>query len=362
VLAVVTVGARLASGQYGSDFHGGIWTAAHAIAAGKSPYAPAIATVLQARHTAFIPPPLMALVAVPLTVLPFSVAVLVWSALCAAGLWASLRLLGVRDRRLVMVVMCSYPFVASLIFGDPDGLFALLLAIAWRYRDRTAGPVAAGVLIAAKLLAWPLVFWFVITRRPKAAITTVGTCLLAALASWALIGFDGLVSYPQLLSADAHAFASGSYSLFAAVTRAGGSTTAAYAVAVIGAGLVLLLTTRPGTETASAGLVGACIAGLLVSPLVELSYLTPVFVALAIGSPRIGSMVALSGMLWLAPPGLMPPGLADAQVALVLFALGGMALEAVRGGASRGAATGPCAAVRSMCGGGMLEATQTPGA
>ena len=121
----------------------------------------------------------------------------------------------------VALALCSFPFVSSLALGQPDGLLALLAAVAWRDRDRSRGAVAAGVLIAAKLLAWPLVLWLLVTRRVRSAAVCVASCGGHAGLSWALLGFQGLTAYPRLLAADAHAFEGRAHSFFTLLARSG---------------------------------------------------------------------------------------------------------------------------------------------
>jgi hypothetical protein len=55
--------------------------------------------------------------------------------------------------------------------------------------------------------------------------------------------------------------------------------------------------------------------GLLVSPMLRISYLVVLFIPLAIVRPSADGLWILTGALWLAVPGLLPLGL---QVTLVL--------------------------------------------
>src|SRR5436305_405060 len=79
----------------------------------------------------------------------------------------------------------------------------------------------AGALVAAKLLAWPLVIWMLVTRRTRGAAITVVSAAGLALAGWSLIGMHGLLGYPGLLAADAHAFEARSHSLVAVAMSLG---------------------------------------------------------------------------------------------------------------------------------------------
>jgi hypothetical protein len=251
----------------------------------------------------FITPPLLAVIGAPFSLLPFGLAIVVWNLVCTAAVIAGLRILGVRDRAFYILVCCSFPFVASLALGQPDGLFALAAALAWRYRDSWHGAVAVGALIAAKLFGWPLLIWLVATRRIRQA----GWALLSSAAllgaGWALIGFKGFSTYPKLLSAEATAYEAKSHSLVSAYMRIGSSASVATGFAVITAiavGAAVILVAR----NADLGWFTAALAvGVLSSPVMWQHYLVLLFVPLAItyrrpADPLVWGLVAA---LWLSP-------------------------------------------------------------
>jgi hypothetical protein len=330
VLAVLLVYLSAKTGHYGSDFRGGAWKAGHDVLAGRSPYAPPVVSRLIALRSAFIPPPLLALIAVPFAALPFAAAVVLWSLVCSSAFAGALFLLGVRDWRFYLVAFCSYPFVASLMFGQPDGLLALAAACAWRYRDSPRGAVAVGALIAAKLVAWPLVLWLVATKRLRGALLAVASTVGFLAFSWAAIGFNGLASYPQLLSADARAFGSKSYSPVAEIMRLGGSASLAQVLAVILAAAVLLGAVRVTRGSDRGWFAGAVAFGLLASPLLEICYLVLLFVPLAIGRRRPEGIVWIATALWLAPWALWPAHLRAVQLAIVITLVTSVAVLAGR--------------------------------
>src|SRR5262249_29955991 len=154
---------------------------------------------LAAVGNAYIPPPLLAEVFIPLSVLPFGVAVLALNLLCVCAFVAALRLLGVRDPELYVIGLCSAPFIFALSYGDPDGFFVLGGALAWSYGASRRGAVAVGSLIAAKLLLWPLVIWLIVPRRIRHAVFAIATAAGLLVLAWAVIGFKGLLHYPRLL-------------------------------------------------------------------------------------------------------------------------------------------------------------------
>lgn len=293
-----------ASGRgYGYDFRGGTWAAGQALLNGQSPF-PAVPepAYLLAHSNGFITPPLLAVIGAPFSLLPFVPALIAFNLLCVVGLLVALRLLQVRDLGFCVVVLGSFPFIASLGLGQPDGLFALGAAAAWRWRDCDRGAVAAGAIIAAKLLAWPLVLWFLITRRLRqAAVAAASAGVLLGL-SWATVGFHGLLTYPALLAADARAFGVNSHSFLTALLRSGLPLHLASALAVllaVGAAGSVALT---GGRTDLGWFTAALTLGILSSPIVWQHYFLLLFIPLA-ATRRVRDPLlwALSAALWLSP-------------------------------------------------------------
>ena len=322
VVMVILLLLRIRTGHYASDFHGGAWRAGRAVLGGRSPYLAPDVRLLAANGSAFIPPPVLAFIAAPFALLPFPVAAAAWSVTCGTAFLASFWLLGVRDWRFMLVAVCSCPFVASLLFGQPDGLLCLLVAIAWRWRDHLRGAVAVGVLVAAKLVLWPLILWLFATKRLRLGLTASIACAAALGTTWALIGFAGLGGYPQLLAADAHAFAALSYSTFALWHAIGCADPLAHALSVAAAACVAAALVFASRDRDRGGFFAAVAAGLLASPLLEMSYLSVLFVILALvpGPSRPASWWAL--VLWATLPGVLPPSLRIVQILLPLLVIG----------------------------------------
>ena len=82
---------------WGFDFHGGAWTAARDVWAGRSPYQAPDPAKLLVPGNAYIPPPLVAFLAGPLALLPFVPAVVLFGVASTAALAIALRILGVGD-------------------------------------------------------------------------------------------------------------------------------------------------------------------------------------------------------------------------------------------------------------------------
>lgn len=121
-----------------------------------------------------------------------------------------------------------------------------------------------------------------------------------------------------MLSADAHAFAASSYSLAAEVMLFGGSLSLAQIVSVVIGLTVALAAVCLGRGTELSWFAAAVAVGGLVSPLMEMSYLTALFVVLAIARPRLDALVISTAALWLAPPGWLPATDVWLQIAIVL--------------------------------------------
>jgi len=288
---------------WGFDFHG-TWAAARDVWAGRSPYLSPDPARLLAKGNAYIAPPLLAFLCGPLALLPFVPAVVVFGVACTVGLLFALWILGVRDWRVYGLALTSYPFVASLGMGQPDGLLALGLVLAWRYRTSWRGAAALGVVVALKLLAWPLLLWLVLTRRFRQAGVAAAVAAAAILGSWSLIGFQGLAQYGRLLDADATAFAVRSHSVVAAALRLGTTEHAAWLIAGVVAAAVAALVVRLGTDRDLALFTAAISFGLLASPIMWTHYLVALYVPLAIAHRR-PEVWLLTIPYWLSP--LEPP-------------------------------------------------------
>src|SRR5919204_63938 len=161
---------------WGFDFRGGAWAAGRAVLAGRSPYPAPDPAKLLAQGNAYIPPPLLAFLCGPLALLPFMPAVVVFGVACTAALVLALRIVGVRDWRVYGLALTSYPFVASLGLGQPDGLLALRLGTE---RDLALFTAA----IAFGLLASPIMWTHYVValyvplaiahRRPEVWLLTI---------------------------------------------------------------------------------------------------------------------------------------------------------------------------------------------
>ena len=291
-----------ASWPIGFDFRGTLWEPARAVLDGLPIYPePTRENVVVGNPTVY--PPVFILAAIPLALLPVTLASWLWFFLLAVCVVAAMWIVGLRDWRCHVLAVTSPVVVHGLYYGNLTIVLVLLVALAWRFRDeaRLAG-LALGAAVAAKLFVAPLVVWLLLTRRFRAAAWTVGTAVVLVLGAWALIGFEGLRDYPKLLRTVQDVYAIRSVSLSTVAGALGLSVTAAVAVAA-SAGLVCLgaaawlVRQADGDRRAFAVVVTACIVA---SPIVWPNYAALLFVPIAITWPRLAPAWFFGYAIWLA--------------------------------------------------------------
>ncbi len=293
---------RETAGQFGSgfDYRGTLWEPARLILQGHSPYPDSTAGLLDVGNPA-VYPPLFMLLSVPFALLPWGLAILLWMAALELAVVVALRLLGVTDWRCYALALLSPPVVHGVILGNLTLLLIVPVALAWRYRDRPlAVGAAVGFAIAAKLFLWPLVVWLVLTRRLRAATVALASCAALIFAPWAVIGFDGLRSYPDLLRELERAYSGHSFSLATGLSGLGfggtATTAACAALAVALLGLAAFVARRRDGDRLS--FTVAIAAAVVSSPIVWPSYVALLIVPLAVVRPRFSLVwVAIYGTL-----------------------------------------------------------------
>jgi Glycosyltransferase family 87 len=285
-LLLVLVIARYAVGRHlGFDYRP-LWEASRHLFDGTSPYPAPHAAALHDEQQ-FVYPPLAAILAAPLALLPFGVAAAVVAILELGATGLTLWVLGVRDWRCYGVTLLWYPVLQNFLIGSITSLLALGLAVLWRYRDdRRVATLVSATVIAAKVFLWPLVFWLAATRRWTTALYAVAVGVTAVVVSWALFGFAGLTSYPRLLDELSRLEAWKSYSAVSLGLVFGMSTGEARAVA-IGAGAlilaaVVLVGLRRSADSDRQAFVLAIAAAFLFSPIVWTHYFALLVVPIAI--------------------------------------------------------------------------------
>lgn len=147
---------------------------------------------LQDYH-AFITPPFLAWLFVPLSTLPYGLSFATWSVAGLLGLWASLRLLGVaRPWRALAWSLTWLPVFTAISFGQNSLLSLLVLSLTcwlWLRERRWAAGLACSLLMYKPQLALGVaVLWLLEWRRDLAALLglALGSGLWAFLSFWLL--------------------------------------------------------------------------------------------------------------------------------------------------------------------------------
>ena len=300
--------------------------AAERVLDGVSPF-PAADDPVWKGHQAYVYPPLTALLALPFTELSSPALEYVGVFTALAVLLLSIWLAGVRDPRCYAVFLLWPTTMTTWQNANVSALLVLSCALAWRFRDSWPKEgVALGLGIALKLVLWPLSIWLVATRGIRAALAAIVVAAMAILGSWAVIGFKGFTSYPDLLSmlTDIEGENSHSVSIFSAVLALGAPQGVGHIASVaVGGALVAgaIAYARRGDDRASFML--AVVATLAFAPVVWLHYLTLLVVPLAIYRPRVSGLWAVPLLFWaIAMPGwpVEPRRLLAAIVVVVIVA------------------------------------------
>jgi Glycosyltransferase family 87 len=307
VLLIGLVASRYLIGKHLGFDYKPLWEASRHILHGASPYPPPHAWALQ-NEQQFVYPPIAALLAAPLAAFPFGVAAALLAGLELVATGLTLRVLGVRDWRCYGITLLWYPVLQNLLIGSITSLLALGLALAWRYRDnqRVAAPVVAA-LIGAKVFLWPLLFWLAATRRGIVALRGLALALAAVALSWAVIGFAGLTSYPQLLDVLSRLEQQKSYSAVSVGLALGLSSGEARALAIAAGALTLLCVLAVGRlrkEDANAdrhAFILAIAAAFLLSPIVWTHYLALLVVPIAITRRTLSPLWFVPLAMWATP-------------------------------------------------------------
>ena len=301
-------GLSAAEGLLAWDVRFAYLPAAEAVLHGHSPY-PALNDPILDEQKGYVYPPQLLFLLLPLTVLPVPIA----SALVAAGMIAllvlTLRVLEVRDVRCYAATLLWVPAISGVLLSNLSIPLAFALAVLWRYRKAVWPPaVALGLAISAKFLLWPMLVWLLATRRLRAAAVTLLVGTTVTLVAWALIGFEGLSGYPDLLRRLSELQSERSYSLVGMTSALGlPDGVGRAATLLVGAALLagcVVLARRKDEERAFACAVAATLA---LSPIVWLHYLVSLLVPLAILRPRFTWLWMLPALLWVSPK----PGYAE---------------------------------------------------
>ena len=325
-ISVVSLLAIAGTDELGWDFRYTYLRAAELVLDGGSPYPELDDAVLES-GTAYVYPPQLAVVLAPVSALPEDIVVWLAFAGALASLMGALALLGVSDVRCYAAVLVWGSTSSALEMTNITAFLALAVACAWRFRA-TIWPLATilGLAISTKLFLWPLAVWALATGRHRALVRAMGLGFAVVFAAWAVIGFDDLTRYPELLRRFSEVQGEqNSYSIVAVVVSLGGGSLVGQALTLAVGGALLLASVRFGLRGLDdeRSFIAAIGAALLLTPVAWLHYYVLLAVPLAIARPRFSAIWLVPIVLWVCPrdgngDGLQP--LIPVAVTLVLTA------------------------------------------
>jgi hypothetical protein len=301
LLVVFTV--MVPRGLYAWDFHS-FWHGAGAVAHGRDPYSSPGPSPLGKPYDLYMYPPLLADLLVPLGVLPFMTAAVVFVVASVLAIPLALRLLGVRDWRCYGVAFLWFPVLHGLRLGALTPFLVLVVAASWRLRDRLLQPGGLALATVFKLFLWPLLAWEAGRAGVRSALRAVTVGLFFVGLSWATVGFTGLGSYPRLLRSAENHWEKDGYGLGAVVRHIGLSASATGALLLVGAlaaSAVLLAAMRRGRLDDRAGLALFVGVACAFSPVAWAHYFALLLVPVALFAPRLGPQWFLPLALWASP-------------------------------------------------------------
>jgi hypothetical protein len=310
------------------DFRSAYYPAAVRLLHGRSPYAVTHHEILNGY--AFVYPALSAVVFGPFALVSRIAGQLLYTAICIACVPATLRVLNVRDWRVFGITLLWMPVYAGWLSANLTLPLTLLIAVAWRYRDR---PWVAGLVTAAaislKPFVWPLGLWLLATRRWRAAGYALIWGLALNLVAWGVVGFNEIHAYLRLSGKVTDALWRSGYSVLAVAHHLGFGRGAADVLllavaAAAGLGVVYVGLFRHQEREA---MVLAVLLMLVASPLVWTHYFALLLVPLALTRPRLAAIWAAPILIWICPP---KDGVAGWQETLVWIVAGACLLALPR--------------------------------
>lgn len=308
---VVIVGAvafSAADGLLAWDVRFAYIPAADAVLDGRSPY-PGLHDPILEDQKGYVYPPQLVVLLLPFAWLPIGVVAVLATLLLLALLGATLWILDVRDARCYAATLLWVPSISGVLLGNVSIPLAFALAVLWRYRDRVWPPgIALGLSVSAKFVLWPMFVWMLATRRLRASVAAVAIGVAVTLGAWAVIGFDGLTGYPDLVRRLSDIQAENSYSLVGMAATAGLPDPVGRALTLLlGGGLLVACVVFARRSDDVRAFTCGVVATLALSPIVWLHYLVVLLVPLAIARPRFSLIWLLPILLWVSPK----PGYAD---------------------------------------------------
>jgi hypothetical protein len=275
-------------GTFAVDFHNEIYPEAKELLAGNNPFPGPEADLSHGSN--FIWPPFIGYLAVPLTLFAPGGADITIVVLGLLAFLLALWIVDVRDWRVYGASFLWVPVIGDIRTAHVTLFLCLLVALAWRFRDRLPIPgLTLGVAIALKFFLWPLVLWLAATRRWRdaaiAAIFSLATLVL-------LLPFISLPEYARLLRRLGADFDQDSFTPFGLLVQAGAPERPARVIGYAIAIAVLAIAWRRQS------FVLIVAAAILLSPIVWLDYFALIAIPLAVVQPRLSVAWVLPILLW----------------------------------------------------------------
>ena len=294
------------------DFRINLWEPGRQIFEGNSPL-----REVTAEENGGIYPPAAVVATLPLAVLPYKAAATAWVIMLVAAVVGALYLANVRDVRCFALALASPPVIAGIAYGNVSMLVVLALSYIWVSRDRPGrSGVVLGIVVAARLFLWPLLFWLLVTRRVRAAAVAAASTVVSSLIGWAAVAFHGIEEFPALTRANASEFLDQSVSVASIFANLDASPDVVALATVFAGAIALLFAWRRRADDLFA--FAWCVAAaLFASPVVWGHYYALMLVPLAITTPALSRH-------WLLPY-LTAPQLTSSPTS------GGRILDAVTG-------------------------------
>ncbi|HLE99429.1 MAG TPA: glycosyltransferase family 87 protein [Gaiellaceae bacterium] len=305
LVATELVRERASIDRYGEDFVPAFWQPWLALRADSNPYPDPGAPLLDG--SPFLYPPLSVEVTLPLSWLTFDQAFAVFAAVLVVASALTLWALEISHPALWVIWMSNVIVVETVALGNASLLVILGVALAWRWRDRP-GPAAAALTAAlvVKLFVLPVLLWFLFTRRYRAAVYTIAASTTLVIGSWVVIGFDGLVDYPELLATTSEELGPNGLLAYAlAVKSVSHEVAAAIGLAAAGALLAGAFARRRDDR---ASMTLALLASLYATPVMWVHYLGLLIVPAALYGGWVWATIPLTTLWLLAPTGVPRPG------------------------------------------------------
>lgn len=300
------------TGNIGADFRSELYPEAKMILHGTNPFPSVHANVLAEANRVFPVPG--ALFFAPLTALPSSVAADVAALLLIAMLALAAWVMGVRDWRIYGLLGLWPSTIAAVQTGNLTIPLTLLLAVAWKYRERRYAPgLAIGAAIAMKLFLWPLLVWLLAVRRVRAAV--VGTVAGLGGGVLTVLPFIGLGHYWRLLDNMQRGFGPESYTLTGLLTQSHAASLHTAGIATDVVGIAVL-----GMAFMRGSLTLTLASALVLSPIVWNHYFILLLVPLGLASPTLSPAWFVPLFLWFCPGLWVDVRLQHVVIALITFA------------------------------------------